>query len=369
MSVINQVLSQLERRGVQVEQEQGLVRAVPSHRPVRALPLLLVTLLGAGAAWWWLERSTVVDAKPAAVRVAPAQPISILPASGVVAVDVIASLSGVPSSVPAVVPVSAVQEIQPLSSVARAESRQVPRRRPTEVQEKATQQPAAIVAPITGSVLKRDAGSDSAKLAAVDTPPPGGMPMKQVSRSQQADAEFRRGIELMLRGRSREAIESYQAALQLDGAHDAARQALVALLLEEKRSSDAEQLLQSRLDERPQHTGFAMLLARMQVERGETGGALATLERSLPYAGNKAEYLAFLAAMQQRSNRFVEAAANYLAALQLQPGNGVWLMGYGISLQAMQRTEEARVAYQQALDSKTLSQELQAFVQRKLKEL
>jgi MSHA biogenesis protein MshN len=53
----------------------------------------------------------------------------------------------------------------------------------------------------------------------------------------------------------------------------------------------------------------------------------------------------------------------------LQPGNGAWLMGCGISLQALRRNEEAKVTYQQALDSKTLSPELRAFVQRKLKAL
>jgi MSHA biogenesis protein MshN len=70
--------------------------------------------------------------------------------------------------------------------------------------------------------------------------------------------------------------------------------------------------------------------------------------------------------LQQRNNLHAEAVANYQAALQLQPGNGAWLMGIGISLQALRRTEEARTAYRQALDSKTLSPELKVFIQRKL---
>jgi len=193
--------------------------------------------------------------------------------------------------------------------------------------------------------------------------------MKQVSRAQQAEAEFRRGIELAQQGRGSDAVASYQAALQLDGSHDGARQALVALLLEEKRGSDAERLLQERLDAKPDHTGFAMLLARLQVERGATGEAQVTLERSLAFGEARADYLAFLAALQQRNNFHAEAVAHYQAALQLQPGNGAWLMGSGISLQALKRNEEAKAAFRQALDSKTLSPELQAFVQRKLKGL
>jgi MSHA biogenesis protein MshN len=144
---------------------------------------------------------------------------------------------------------------------------------------------------------------------------------------------------------------------------------LAALLLEEKRGGEAEQLLQERLKDRPEHTGFAMLLARLQVERGATSEALVTLERSASHAQSRADYLAFLAALQQRSNRHAEAISHYQAALQLQPGNGPWLVGYGISLQALLRTEEAKAAYKQALESKNLSPDLKAFVQRKLNAL
>jgi predicted negative regulator of RcsB-dependent stress response len=41
----------------------------------------------------------------------------------------------------------------------------------------------------------------------------------------------------------------------------------------------------------------------------------------------------------------------------------------GISLQAERRNDEARAAYQGALASKSLSPQLQEFVQQKLKEL
>jgi MSHA biogenesis protein MshN len=194
----------------------------------------------------------------------------------------------------------------------------------------------------------------------------GGMPMKQFSRAQQAETEFRKGVAAMQQELGEDAAASYREALQLDAAHDGARQALVALLLDEKRNEEAERLLQERLENRPEHTGFAMLLARLQVERAATGEALITLERSLPHAGTKPDYLAFLAALQQRNNLHAEAVAHYRAALKLQPGNGAWLMGCGISLQALRRTEEAKDAYRQALESKTLSPELKVFIQRKL---
>ena len=45
------------------------------------------------------------------------------------------------------------------------------------------------------------------------------------------------------------------------------------------------------------------------------------------------------------------------------------MMGYGISLQAVRRNADAKAAFKKALDTQTLSPELQAFAQAKIKEL
>jgi MSHA biogenesis protein MshN len=200
-------------------------------------------------------------------------------------------------------------------------------------------------------------------------PPVEVSPMKQVSPAQHAEAEFRKAVALMQQGHIADAMAGYEAVLRLDAGHDAARQALVALLLESKRGAYAERVLQDGLKNKPEHTGFAMLLARLQVERSAVDQAAATLEKSLPYANAQADYQAFYAALLQRQNRHKEAIAYYQVALQLAPDNGIWLMGYGISLQAMQRADDARDAFRRALESKTLNPELQAFVQQKLKGL
>jgi MSHA biogenesis protein MshN len=112
-----------------------------------------------------------------------------------------------------------------------------------------------------------------------------------------------------------------------------------------------------------------MMLARLQVERGAVDEAIATMGKALPYANSHADYQAFMAALLQRQDRNNEAIAHYQIALKLAPNNGIWLMGYGISLQAMQRNTDAKVAFQHALDTNTLSQDLQAFVQQKIKGL
>ena len=83
----------------------------------------------------------------------------------------------------------------------------------------------------------------------------------------------------MQQGRITDAQAGYEAALRLDAGHDAARQALVALLLENKRGAAAERVLQERLKNKPDHTAFTLLLARLQVDRGALADATATLEK------------------------------------------------------------------------------------------
>jgi len=193
--------------------------------------------------------------------------------------------------------------------------------------------------------------------------------LTQITPQQQAENEYRNAYRLLQQGQTAAAISGFEAVLQLDAGHTAARQALVKLLLESKRSADAERVVREGLQHDPAQSNLALLLARMQVGRNELPEALQTMEKSLPYAAKQADYQAFLAALLQRQNRHAEAIGYFQNALKLNPQSGVWLMGLGISLRAEQRNSEAREAYNRALEVHNLSDELQAFVAQQLKEL
>jgi MSHA biogenesis protein MshN len=184
---------------------------------------------------------------------------------------------------------------------------------------------------------------------------------------QRAEGEYRHALSALQDGRMTEALAALEQALKLDPAHDAARQTLVGLLIEAKRTDDAIRHLQTGLALDPRQPSLAMLLARLQIERG--GSGIDTLTRTLPYAGNNADYHAFLAGALQREQRHREAAEQYQAALRGAPANGVWWMGLGMSLQAEKRNAEALEAFQRARASGTLSADLQAFVERRLQML
>ncbi len=193
------------------------------------------------------------------------------------------------------------------------------------------------------------------------------MPRKQESARQQAQNAYIRALNLLQEGRASAAIDGLAQALRIDPRHDAARQTLIGLLLENKRPDEAMQQLAETLTLDPRQPVLAMALARLQVEKG--GPALQTLQRSLPYATDRADYLAFVAALLQREQRHKEAIELYQAAVLLRPGNGLWWMGLGISLQADQRLPDAIIAFQRAKASGSLDGELPNFVDKQLQQL
>jgi len=193
--------------------------------------------------------------------------------------------------------------------------------------------------------------------------------MQQLTPAQIAENEYREAATFLSQGRLAEAQESFRQSLTHNPAHIGARQGLFGLLVDAKRIAEAEQLLRDGLKLNANQAGFAMALARLQLDRGDASGAIETLQGSAAGAQNSPDYLAFYAALLQRQSRHREAAEQYQAALRLAPQSGVWLMGMGISLQALGRNGEAQDAFRRARASNSLSAELQAFVDQRLRQL
>lgn len=340
MSLVNQVLNDLEKRGVNVTQADASIRAVPPRKTSNHVPyvlaMLVLLIMAAAAKWYWGSREAIVVAP---VVVADAPQFALVPG-----LDPAAS-----ASIPE--PASAVTATPPVAE-AVVETPKV------EAGKKKTRR--SVAPDLADSSQMPDDRSDTASTS---------VPIKVISPRQRAENEFSKANMAAQAGRMDEALAGYESALLSDPTHKPSRRAWVSLLLTMKRNDEAERVLQRGMKRDPHDASFAMLLARLQVERGAVPLALETLQKNLPDAADQADYQAFMAALLQRQDRHQEAVAFFQKALALVPGNGVWLMGMGISLQTTQRNEEARVAYQSALASNTLSPQLQEFVRQKLKGL
>lgn len=347
MSLINRVLNELEQRGAHTAPDQTLIRAVPQRRDNRpsvvAVAAIILVAAGVLAAWMLFGRQAQRAETPASGSITLPQLQPALPTT--TALGVIA---------PPASKLSYELSMPPLPDALRAPREPVTQEKP-------------LVAGMGG-----DAGAETAVVKVEVRPPTRSAsvpPVKKISPQQRADADYRKGLQARQSGQTPEALAAFESALKLDKTHEQARMALAALLLDNGQRPAAEQVLQNGLLLKPPQLALAMALARIQIEGDDLPLAVQTLQNHLAQADANAEYQAFYAALLQRQQRHKEAVNHYQLALRLQPRNGVWYMGYAISLQALERKEDAQLAYRQALATQTLTPELSAFVQQKLQEL
>ncbi len=389
MSLINQVLQDLEKRHAADPELTSLppqVRAVRSGPPpaIRLFAIALILVLAAVGAFVYLSgmwppaATTTPTVKPlpfnkqistpAPATPTTAAPVPIEPAVQAVLLAPAARLSEELSFNPD--PGAPVVRAAKAKTVARAE-------KPRTAKSAATPpppEPVAVTTRVTADPPVTAAAPDSATATAAQLAPAESSSgidkqMREMTVQQRAETAFRIGVAQLQDGRVSTAESSFREALKEDPMHVGARQALLGLLLDGGRKDEAEQLLRHALELNPRQPRHAMVLARLEVDRGELGGAINTLVGALPYVRSDPEYFAFLAALLQRDGRHRDAVDYFRTALQSSPGNAVWLMGAGISLRANDQFADAREAFLRAADSKQLNAELQAFVERQLREL
>lgn len=187
-----------------------------------------------------------------------------------------------------------------------------------------------------------------------------------LTSSEKAEAEFRRAVGLLGQGRGSDAEESFAAAIAIDPAHEAARQALVALRLERRQVDDARRLLQEGLAINPANVQFATVLARILAERRNYAAALEAMQGAAgPAAAGNADYYVLRATILQRLKRHAEAIEAFQTALRIRAlGAPVWI-GLGISLEALGNGAEAAQAFRHALELGALSEELRAYAEQR----
>ncbi len=118
-------------------------------------------------------------------------------------------------------------------------------------------------------------------------------------------------------GRPNEALEGFQSALRLDARHVPARQALLSQLMEQRRWQEAQAVAAEGLTLVAAQPGWAMILARLQVEQGQVAEAEQTMATHARYGERRADYLAFHGLLLEKLQRPEEARAVFLKAREI----------------------------------------------------
>ena len=397
MSLINQMLQDLDARRAAHGVDTNLpndVRPLPkpqaSRFPLVLAGVLLTVLAGGFAAYHWeIQRQTV--SVPLAIEKAadtPAPQSTTAPPTAEPEHSAQPDLPRAAQEAPAVLSLDKID-----GSLRMADFIKPPAAEKDDTKSAGSALPPAVASRATAVSSQRpvlaetkSADQRSKKEAAErQSTPPGAMAQETAGRStktpmiertdsvgtprDRAESEYRKAIAAVNLGRVAEAMEGLRNALRQDDMHVAARQLLVKLLLEAKQPDEAVQVLHDGLQGQPMQIGWAMSLARLQLDRGDIAAAWQTLDASLPAAGRNADYQGFAAHVLQRLGRNHESAEYYLAATRLSPGEGRWWLGLGLAREAEGRPAEAREALLRAKASGTLAAELASLVDQKLGKL
>lgn len=381
MSLINDMLRDLDARNAADSERNGLannVRALPNQRERRIHPALLalsMLVLAGGLAWRLLQpvepKHAPAHAKPATVA-APEAPA--VPATEEAPIPVPPIEQALAHAEPTAPPTALTPTAQAATDL----------RLETSISNPPAHKP--VVAPVDTVTAAAPSTSKVAGAAPVNTAPPATQPSAsakphsattaQISKqptlaastTEQAEAEYQRAVAALRRGAAGEAGDLLRAALKLNPAHVAARQTLLAQLVEQKQWQNAETLALDGVGLLPHRSDWAMLAARIMYEQGDTDEALDTLNQYAAAGRQNADYQILHALLLQRAGRNADAANCYRTALVLRPNEGRWWYGLGRALDADRRDAEARQAFEKARDTGNLPAELQQSVERRLRQ-
>jgi tetratricopeptide (TPR) repeat protein len=154
-----------------------------------------------------------------------------------------------------------------------------------------------------------------------------------------------RALELLARGRSVEAMGLLAQLLQQAPDNAKARATLAALQAEAGRRDLALQTLLAGSTIEPAR--FAAAAARLQAELGDARAALATLDR-VPEAVREAAHDALVGGIAQRAGEHTRAVDAFQRALRTPNAPAVWWAGLAISLESLDRRTPALDAFRRA---------------------
>ena len=372
MSIINQVLKDLDRQGTASRVPSGVI-AVDLSEPTRShWPLWLGAslMLVMAATWWlWPQAPTPISSQtpPSRTPPSPAPALSIAPEVAPqlrltlqlsdVATPSRAAERGIRG---AEKPLPSQTDIAP-QQLAKTSPRQAPLASIAFVP-----QPPRLDTRLPEVGARAAVPRESANPAA-DIRPSVVKEIKPSSPQAQAEEAWRQASRLLEQGRNHDARERLDQILRLDPTHAAARQSLIALALAEDQRAQAEALLRDGLALHPGDAWYPRGLAQLHLQRGDFGQAANILKTALNKradATNWALYAGTLAKLEQPN----ESAQAYREALQLDPTQGNWWIGMAVALERSNAMPEAGAAYQRALQTR-LSVEMRDFAQQRTREL
>lgn len=371
MSVINQMLRDLEDSRdsasglTELPRTVHLVEEPPFGRASGLRYALVLTMISVAVGGWFYLRSHA-DREV----VAPPQATALRPESAASAVAM-ASPVQASMSTPKPPPLPAVLPASMPSPVISAQSPGI------QGTPAPTQGPASAPVPppsdqVQGRPVDQQVVSTRKPVPKRSVTATAKPPVQQPNRSEDtfrsefpddtAEQIYRQGVRLHAAGQIARAQDHFERSLRLDPENGRARVLLAKIYIASGDLGQAEDLLavgEADIE-------VAKLRAQLLLKRGQTGQAETVVERSLAVAGNDPGVLGVLGALRQRQGRHADAIAVYRQAAKMEPDQSKWWLGLAISLDAVERYQEALAAYQRAMIAGLPSDVVQSYVESRI---
>lgn len=181
--------------------------------------------------------------------------------------------------------------------------------------------------------------------------------------------QYQTALTAIEEGNYAKATENLSSLIKINPAYKDARVSLAALLINKNMYTKAERLIDEGLNINPDYIPLIELKARILNIKGSTLQALTLLQNFSPSINENPDYYSLTAALYERNNDDLLAMRLYNRLLSIDPQNGSWWFGLGVSMEKLGRGKEAIDAYTRASAEGHLSLESITYLKTHLKAL
>ena len=229
--------------------------------------------------------------------------------------------------------------------------------------------PPVVEEPLPATVTPEPVAVTTEKVIESEEPAPAKVTKnrKPVRLDKQA---YRAGMRQLGEGDLAAAEASFHQAISVNPKFLDARLQLVDLLQRQMKITAAEAVLRQGLELTPGNLDLRKVYAQLLLHAQRQNEAIELLKtKPLPKIRQDLEYYALLAALYQDSGEYETASLIYAQLLKVKPQAPLWWLGMAISLEQAGNRDQARSAYQKALNLPGLRPDLQNYIQSRLQTL
>ncbi len=168
-------------------------------------------------------------------------------------------------------------------------------------------------------------------------------------------------------GNKQQAKAMLTTALNFSAGNADASRLLTIIYLEDGRADLAAEAIEKGLAMHADDQTLLRLYLQTLVQQGNYQAAVTVMEQRLRLTSP--EDLAYLAGLYQKNNDHLSAVKLYAQALQLIPSKSIWWMGQGISFEVIGQYKEALQSYEKSISTGQLSSKLFEYTLQRINDI